>query len=29
VLEVNAGFCNRHGIGPGSRVELPDGLAAP
>ena len=29
VLEVNGGFCKRHGIAPGARVELPDLTAAP
>lgn len=29
VLEVHAGFTKRHGIKPGSKITLPDGLKAP
>ena len=28
VLEVNAGFARKHGVGPGTRVELPELPAA-
>ncbi len=29
VLEVNQGWFERHGLGPGARIELPGGLPAP
>lgn len=29
VLEVNQGWFERHGLGPGARIELPEGLPVP